>query len=113
MRGRVAGGDLLDHVIHPDALTPGQVSPDPAVQRSLVREAGALGQVAGEPPRDHLGRVAVLADQPPAAQHLLALRQAEQRRDPRGWHGQADGHQLARLAGLVPVQLRRLPGVPK
>ena len=104
LAGRVPGGDLLQDVINPGGLAPGQVRADAAVQRVRAGQIGPLGQRGGHPPGDDLGRLAVLAHQAPAAQHLLVRRGTQQRGDPgrRNRHARLD--QLPGLARLIAVQ---------
>src|SRR5579875_342654 len=110
--GGMAGDDLLYDVVDADALAPGQMRADPAMQRLRRGQVGALGHRHGNPPGDDLGGLAVAAQQQAPVRDLGLGWGAEQGGDAGRRHAHAGARQLAGLAGLVAVQ-RLLAGPPR
>ena len=100
----MAGGDLLQDVIHADALAPGQVPAHPAVQRLIAGQVGALGQRGGHPPGDQFRGLAVLPHHALAGQDLALPGGAQQRGHAGRGSGEGGLDQVSALPGLIPVQ---------
>ena len=100
----MAGGDLLQDVIHADALAPGQVPAHPAMQRLGARQIGTVGQRGGHPPGDQLRGLAVLPHHALAGQDLALPGGAQQRGHAGRGSGDARLDQVSALPGLIPVQ---------